>query len=808
MALRDVVSYLITAQDQTRAATESAKRNLTDLRGAYVGVQRSIRAVSAAGIGFLSIAGIKAGTAAVLDARVELDRLKNSLAQGVGAGSVAGEILFLRKTADDLGLSFLDVSKSYAQFAAASRGTAIEGQGTRDVFLAVSKAATVLGLSADQSTGALTAIQQMISKGTVQAEELRGQLGERLPGAFQIASRAMGVTTAQLGKMLEQGEVIADEFLPRFAAQLETEFAGSLDKATKSAAASINRLSSSWTDLKQLTSEGFIGEGALAGVNLLSRYLNALADDLKAVQLGMLSFIGTSRSALSVPDIESLTRGLRTDPGSLGEGRLRREGGSDPNGEVAAAAARKAEAAQLARNGAAWDALAKKYRTAAEQQADVAKEIRKTGLAAGKSEADIRRLIAASAGKGANNLQIKIDKADLASDLADIRRQLEGMVANYQNAESLLEASRQAGLVSESDYYAERQAFIQKNATAQIAALQDEASRLSQEKLKDDEKIQNLRKIADIEAEIGRIRDRAGTDATVVAIQQEAAAKRLSRGYEEARASAQAYLDSLNRGQDRELGAIGAGDSERNRQTGRNQIDDKYAQQRLQLESERRSGAFDAQPGEFDRQAALIEEFQAKALASWDRYYAALKAKQADGSLGAQEAITNYIDEARNSFAQVQGAATNVFKGMEDVIVDFARTGKLSFSSLADSIIADVARIAAQKFIGMLLTSVFGGANSGFGTGSKFGNQDYGAYLATGTNRVPYDNFPAVLHKDEAVVPAKYNPAAGGMGGSQTTIVQHINFNGSQGGDMDPSRIARMVGDVAVARVAEAQSRG
>src|SRR5690606_38381642 len=128
------------------------------------------------------------------------------------AGNVAAEILFLRRTADEMGQSFASISAAYARFSAASRGTAIEGEATRDVFLAITKASTVLGLSADQTSGALNAIQQMISKGTVQAEELRGQLGERLPGAFQIASRAMGVTTAELSKMLEQGQVISEDF--------------------------------------------------------------------------------------------------------------------------------------------------------------------------------------------------------------------------------------------------------------------------------------------------------------------------------------------------------------------------------------------------------------------------------------------------------------------------------------------------------------------------------------------------------------------------------------------------------------------
>jgi hypothetical protein len=49
--------------------------------------------------------------------------------------------------------------------------------------------------------------------------------------------------------------------------------------------------------------------------------------------------------------------------------------------------------------------------------------------------------------------------------------------------------------------------------------------------------------------------------------------------------------------------------------------------------------------------------------------------------------------------------------------------------------------------------------------------------LATGTNYVPYDGMPAILHKGEAVVPAEYNPSAGGAASGQQPMVVHNVFN-------------------------------
>lgn len=130
-----------------------------------------------------------------------------------------------------------------------------------------------MGLNTEQSSGVLLALQQMISKGTVQAEELRGQLGERLPGAFQIAAKAMGVTTAELGKMLEQGQVIADDFLPKFARALNENIGNAAEQAADRLDAATNRFSNAWERVKQS-----IGDAGIS--SFLKGELNALTDDL------------------------------------------------------------------------------------------------------------------------------------------------------------------------------------------------------------------------------------------------------------------------------------------------------------------------------------------------------------------------------------------------------------------------------------------------------------------------------------------------------------------------------------------------
>lgn len=137
----------------------------------------------------------------------------------------AGEFEFVTEESNRLGLELMSTAEAYKQMSAAAMGTTLQGEQTRQVFSAVADASRVLGLSNEQVQGIFLALGQMISKGTVQAEELRGQLGERLPGAFQIAAKAMGVTTAELDKMLQEGKVMTEDFLPKFAQALENRFA-------------------------------------------------------------------------------------------------------------------------------------------------------------------------------------------------------------------------------------------------------------------------------------------------------------------------------------------------------------------------------------------------------------------------------------------------------------------------------------------------------------------------------------------------------------------------------------------------------
>lgn len=197
-----------------------------------------------------------AATQSVVRSGLAMERIQRQFEFVAGSAAAAREEFdFVRREADRLGLALETSATNYAKLTAASKGTELQGQKTRDIFSAVAEAGAVLGMTDDQIEGAFRSIEQMISKGNVQAEELRGQLGERLPGAFQIAARAMGVTTEELNDMLERGDVAATDMLPKLAAELHKTFGPSVEQAANSTQAAFNRLHTAIFELQASLAE-------------------------------------------------------------------------------------------------------------------------------------------------------------------------------------------------------------------------------------------------------------------------------------------------------------------------------------------------------------------------------------------------------------------------------------------------------------------------------------------------------------------------------------------------------------------------
>jgi tape measure domain-containing protein len=224
-----------------------------------------------------AFAGVGAGVVvqSLFQAGVQAQNLDRAFTAILGSSdAAAAELDFIRSTSDRLGLSFYDTANAYKGIAAAAAPTELAGEGVRKIFIGIASAASALGMSTDDASGALRAIGQMISKGKIQAEELRAQLGERLYGAFQLMAEASGVTTEALDKMLVKGEVSID-MLGRFAEILTERYGPAAEIAATQAVGALARWQTAWWDLKvTLANSGFLENAT----NYLTTLTNTMKD--------------------------------------------------------------------------------------------------------------------------------------------------------------------------------------------------------------------------------------------------------------------------------------------------------------------------------------------------------------------------------------------------------------------------------------------------------------------------------------------------------------------------------------------------
>jgi len=235
---RKVGGYEKKTDKATRATEKMANssRKLTRMFG-----------LLSAGIGGLTFVGL---AREIGQATTQLNNIEATMRVATGsANAAAGQLAFIREEANRLGLFFPAIAKQMAQFSAAARGTSITSEELRTIFTGISEASRAMGLTAPQAEGAMMALQQMMSKGKVSAEELRQQLGERMPGSIQIMAQSLGVTTQELFKMMENGELLSDEVLPKFGRELQKVFGSEAQNQAQRLAASVDRLRNSFFDL-------------------------------------------------------------------------------------------------------------------------------------------------------------------------------------------------------------------------------------------------------------------------------------------------------------------------------------------------------------------------------------------------------------------------------------------------------------------------------------------------------------------------------------------------------------------------------
>jgi tape measure domain-containing protein len=184
--------------------------------------------------GALSLGGSSFQTALANDSnKSSIDFATN----GQGRAAISG----VKSINEKYGLNDKAGFEGFKTLAGSVRSMNLPLSETLRMYESVGAAGRAMGVDSEAQKGIFVALGQIASKGTVSAEELRGQIGERLPGAFGIAAKAMGVTEQQLGKMMQKSELLSKDFLPKFATEMQKTFGDAAAKAASGPAAVYER---------------------------------------------------------------------------------------------------------------------------------------------------------------------------------------------------------------------------------------------------------------------------------------------------------------------------------------------------------------------------------------------------------------------------------------------------------------------------------------------------------------------------------------------------------------------------------------
>jgi tape measure domain-containing protein len=222
---------------------------------------------------FIAYGAIRIGQS-ITQTAIAFQKMETTLKFATGSAEGAKkEIAFLRKESERLGQDFLIAGRAYSKLAAAGTALGLTTAEVRNTFTGVSSAAVVMGLSAYEAEGAFNALQQMLAKGKVQAEELRGQLGERIPTAIADGAAAMGMSISQMSKELELGNVNAKEFVTKLSDYWVKKFGASIPNATENANIAITDFGNAIQEVQLAVARSGFLEGLTKGMEEVARIL-------------------------------------------------------------------------------------------------------------------------------------------------------------------------------------------------------------------------------------------------------------------------------------------------------------------------------------------------------------------------------------------------------------------------------------------------------------------------------------------------------------------------------------------------------
>ena len=229
------------------AAASAAKAGTGIMSGAALS-----GGLAGAGIGaaVTAVAGAASFAADSASYAAEIQKLQIALKGVTKTGADFNKGLdVISTTSRRLNVPIAASTKQFTTLSASVIGAGGTIEDAEEVFTGVSNAIKATGGNAEDVQSAIRAMSQIFGKGKVAAEELQGQLGERLAGAVVKFAEANGSSLQKLQKDLRDGTVGLDQIM-NFAKKLNIDFAETAELVANSSADAGQRLKTTMDRLK------------------------------------------------------------------------------------------------------------------------------------------------------------------------------------------------------------------------------------------------------------------------------------------------------------------------------------------------------------------------------------------------------------------------------------------------------------------------------------------------------------------------------------------------------------------------------
>lgn len=387
------------------------------------------------------------------------------------------------------------------------------------------------------------------------------------------------------------------------------------------------------------------------------------------------------------------------------------------------------------------DALTKSSLTNEQKRAEAIKEYKKQLDDIRKTSPNDARLDPAAVAKNMANLNDKFKDPKGATGSVDLtgfnnaKNVLAETLAYYKNADKELEASQRAGVISQASYTEQRVSLLKQEAVEVAQGYEAEIAALEAAKTKKGttaaQIIQIDQKISDARSAMLKAQQETDSQLSIIATNEDGRLRKQTLAVKTYTDALQQQVETLRQQGLRAASGLGQGDRQRGLTDQQNGIDDRFNQQSLELANQYGDGSRGMSLDEYTQKLAALKATQQDLHDTVQSNYDEMTAAQGDWSAGATSAWQNYLESARDVAGQTKSLFTNAFTSMEDAVVNFAMTGKLSFADFTKSILADMARIATRQASSALLGSLIG-------AGASYFAGDAGSAASAGSTQAGY----------------------------------------------------------------------